>query len=68
MNERSVHRILLVSIYVATSNFEDVLYEKTYFAQVAGIQQKELVLLEKEYFKLLNFDFFLSQSSFSFYY
>lgn len=57
----NIHRIILISIVIATKFNEDECYTNKYYAKVGGVPTNELNLLEFEFLKLLKYDLFVNK-------
>ena len=64
INEYNIHRIMLISIYIAYTYNEDCIHDNNYLALVSGISKKEMVLLENEFLELIDFRLFVSNDIF----
>ena len=64
INEYNIHRIMLISIYIAYTYNEDCIHDNNYLALVSGISKKEMVLLENEFLELIDFRLFVSNEIF----
>jgi hypothetical protein len=56
INRFTVHRLLIVSFTLAAKYWEDLHYSNTYYAQVGGIDLKELNDLELQMLSAMRFD------------
>ena len=64
LNEFNVHRIMFISIIMAYYYNEDCIDNSKYLAKVSGISLKEMVLLEKYFIELIDFNFFVDEKIF----
>ena len=64
LNEFNIHRIMLISIYMAYTYNEDCIYDNKYLALVSGISKSEMVLLEEDFLDLIEFKLFVSDQIF----
>lgn len=61
----NIHRLLFSAILAAIKYNEDVYYENSYYAQIAGIKNKELKQIEYNFLSLINFNLFVHDSLFT---
>ena len=61
----NIHRLLFSAILVAIKYNEDKYYENDYYAQIAGIKNKELKVIEYDFLNLINFELFVKDSVYS---
>ena len=52
LNEFNIHRIMLISIYMAYTYNEDRIYDNKYLALVSGLNKSEMLLLEEDFLDL----------------
>ena len=64
INEYNIHRIMIISIYIAYIYNEDCIHDNNYLALVSGISKKEMVLLENEFLELIDFKLYVSNDIF----
>ena len=64
LNEYNIHRIMLISIYMAYTYNEDCIYDNKYLALVSGLNRSEMVLLEEDFLDLIEFKLFVSDDIF----
>ena len=64
LNEYNIHRIMLISIYMAYTYNEDCIYDNKYLALVSGLNRSEMVLLEEDFLDLIEFKLFVSDEIF----
>lgn len=61
----SVHRILLTAIYMASKYSDDTLSRAHWtFANLGGVSCRELKMLEREFCKLVDFRFYVTEAEF----
>ena len=65
LNEYNIHRIMLISIYMAYTYNEDCIYDNKYLALVSGLSKSEMVLLEEDFLDLIEFNLFVSDEIFT---
>tara|TARA_Y100000592_G_C5405864_1_gene285579 strand:- start:372 stop:797 length:426 start_codon:yes stop_codon:yes gene_type:complete len=59
----NVHRILLVTLLIATKWNDDFLKPLQYYAKIGGVDKKELSSLERKFLKHLNYNIFVNNLS-----
>ena len=64
LNEYNIHRIMVISIYMAYYYNEDCIYDHNYLALVSGISKKEMITLEDDFLDLIEFKLFVSEETF----
>jgi hypothetical protein len=64
LNEFNIHRIMLISIYMAYTYNEDRIYDNKYLALVSGLNKSEMLLLEEDFLDLIEFKLFVSEEIF----
>ena len=64
LNEYNIHRIMLISIYMAYTYNEDCIYDNKYLALVSGLNIKEMILLEEDFLDLIEFKLFVTDETF----
>ena len=64
LNEFNIHRITLISIYMAYTYNEDCIYDNKYLALVSGLSKSDMVLLEEDFLDLIEFKLFVSEEIF----
>ena len=64
LNEYNIHRIMLISIYMAYAYNEDCIYDNKYLALVSGLNRNEMVLLKEDFLDLIEFKLFVSDEIF----
>lgn len=60
----NVHKIVFVSIFLSIKFNEDEHFKIDYYSQVAGMSVEEIMILELEFFKLVNFNLFIEEEEF----
>lgn len=65
LTQYNIHRIVFAAILVAIKYNEDCTYSNDYYAKVAGINAKELYVLESEFLKLIDFKLFVDEKIFN---
>ena len=64
LNEYNIHRIMLISIYMAYTYNEDCIYDNKYLALVSGLSRNEMLLLEEDFLDLIEFKLYVSDEIF----
>ena len=64
LNEFNVHRIMFISIVMAYSYNEDIIFDNEYLALVSGVSLKEMLSLEHSFLDLLEFKFYVDEKIF----
>ena len=64
LNEYNIHRIMVISIYMAYFYNEDCIYDNNYLALVCGISKNEMITLENDFLDLIEFKLFVSEEIF----
>ena len=64
LNEFNVHRIMFISIVMAYSYNEDIIFDNEYLALVSGVSLKEMISLEHSFLDLLEFKFYVDEKIF----
>ena len=64
LNEFNIHRIMLISIYIAYTYNEDRIYDNKYLALVSGLNKSEMLTLEEDFLDLIEFKLFVSEEIF----
>ena len=62
ISEYNIHRILLASIFLSLKYNEDILFSTKYYSKIFGIHIKELILLERKFLEIINFNVFVSDN------
>ena len=61
LNEYNIHRIIFAALIESYKYNEDSIFENQYLAKVAGISEKEMVLLENCFLDLMDFKFYVDE-------
>eukprot|EP00009_Paramoeba_aestuarina_P014707 CAMPEP_0201524176 /NCGR_PEP_ID=MMETSP0161_2-20130828/21158_1 /ASSEMBLY_ACC=CAM_ASM_000251 /TAXON_ID=180227 /ORGANISM="Neoparamoeba aestuarina, Strain SoJaBio B1-5/56/2" /LENGTH=250 /DNA_ID=CAMNT_0047923467 /DNA_START=17 /DNA_END=769 /DNA_ORIENTATION=+ len=61
INANTIHRLIMVSVVIATKFLDDFLQTNTFYARVGGISLSELNKLESEFLQILDFDLLVSE-------
>ena len=64
LNEFNIHRIMVISIYMAYIYNEDCVYDNNYLALVSGLNKVDMVTLEEDFLDLIEFNLFVSDETF----
>ena len=64
LNEFNIHRLMLISIYMAYTYNEDCIYDNKYLALVSGLSKSEMISLEEDFLDLIEFKLFVSDKIF----
>lgn len=64
ITELNVHRLIFTAILIAIKINEDDYYEMTYYAEIAGIEIEELLLLEETFLDLVNFNLYIKEEDY----
>ena len=64
LNEFNIHRVMIISIYMAYMFNEDCIYDNKYLALVSGLSKGEILLLEEDFLDLIEFKLFVSEKIF----
>ena len=64
LNEFNIHRIMVISIYIAYTYNEDQIYDNKYLSLVSGISKNEMILLENDFLDLIDFRLFIDEEIF----
>ena len=64
LNEFNIHRIMLISIYMAYIYNEDCVFDNKYLALVSGLSKAEMMTLEEDFLDLIEFNLFVSDEVF----
>ena len=68
LSKYNIHRLLSTSILIAMKYNEDIICDNLYYSKIAGVTNKELLVLEYEFMKLIDFDLFVSNKIYQTYY
>ena len=64
LNEFNIHRIMLISIYMAYIYNEDCVFNNEYLALVSGLSKSEMMTLQEDFLDLIEFNLFVSDEVF----
>ena len=64
LNEFNIHRVMLISIYMAYIYNEDSIYDNKYLALVSGLSKVEMMTLQEDFLDLIEFNLFVSDEVF----
>ena len=64
LNEFNIHRIMLISIYMAYTYNEDCIFDNKYLASVSGLSKSEMFSLEEDFLDLIEFKLFVTDEIF----
>ena len=64
LNEYNIHRIMLISIYIAYIYNEDCNYDNKYLALVSGLSKTEMMTLEEDFLDLIDFNLYVKEEIF----
>ena len=64
LNEFNIHRIMLISIYMAYIYNEDCVFNNEYLALVSGLSKAEMMTLQEDFLDLIEFNLFVSDEVF----
>ena len=64
LNEYNIHRIILAALIATYKYNEDSIYENKYLAKVAGISEKEMIMIENCFIDLMDFNFFIDEKKY----
>ena len=64
LNEYNIHRIMVISIYIAYAYNEDRIFDKNYLALVSGLSKSEVITLENQFLDLIEFNLFVRKDIF----
>jgi len=67
LTKYNIHRILFAAILIAVKYNEDSFYENSYYAQIAGIKNKELKIIEYTFLEMINFDAYIDEYTYNLY-
>ena len=67
LTKYNIHRILFAAILIAVKYNEDSFYENSYYAQIAGIKNKELKVIEYTFLEMINFDAYVDEYTYNLY-
>ena len=64
LTPHNIHRILFGSILAAIKYNEDNFYELKYYAEIAGVETKELKLIESAFLNMIDFKLYVNKIQF----
>ena len=64
LNEFNIHRIMLISIYMAYIYNEDCIFDNKYLALVSGLSKAEMMTLQEDFLDLVEFNLYVSDKEF----
>ena len=64
LNYYNIHKIIFASFIVTIKFHEDDYYSLNYYSKLGGIPKKEIINLEYEFLKLMNFNLFIKDELF----
>ena len=64
LNEFNIHRIMLISIYMAYIYNEDCVFDNKYLALVSGLSKAEMMTLQEDFLDLIGFNLYVSDEEF----
>ena len=67
LTKYNIHRILFTAILIAVKYNEDSFYENNYYAQIAGIKNKELKVIEYTFLEMINFNAYIDEKTYYLY-
>ena len=65
LNKFNIYKIVLTSILISLKFYEDEIFPNSYYSQIAGVSEKELIIMEYDFFILLNFNLFIKEEIFN---
>jgi len=68
LSKYNIHRLIFTAILIAIKYNEDIIYDNLYYSKIGGVTKKELLLLENEFLKLIDFNLFISNKIYQKYY
>ena len=68
LSKYNIHRLLFTAILIAIKFNEDIIYENLYYSKIGGVTKIELLMLENEFLKLIDFNLFVSNKIYQKYY
>ena len=64
LNEYNIHRVMLISIYMAYIYNEDKVFDNKYLALVSGLSKSDMMTLQEDFLDLIEFNLFVSNDVF----
>lgn len=68
LSKYNIHRLLFTSILISIKYNHDCINKIIYYSKIGGVQIKELIILEKEFLKIIDFELFVSDEMYKKYY
>ena len=68
LSKYNIHRLIFTAILIAIKYNEDIIYDNLYYSKIGGVTKKELLILENEFLKLIDFNLFVSNKMYQKYY
>ena len=68
LSKYNIHRLLFTAILIAAKYNEDIIYDIMYYSKIGGVTKKELLILESEFLKLIDFNLFVPNKIYQKYY
>ena len=68
LSKYNIHRLLFTSILISMKINEDCINKNLYYSKIAGVPVKELITLENEFLKIIDFELFVSDEIYKKYY
>ena len=65
LNKFNIYKIVFTSILISLKFYEDEIFPNSYYSQIAGVSEKELIIMEYDFFILLNFNLFIKEEIFN---
>ena len=65
LNKFNIYKILFTSILISLKFYEDEIFTNSYYSQIAGVSEKELIIMEYDFYILLNFNLFIKEEIFN---
>ena len=65
LNKFNIYKIVFTSILISLKFYEDEIFTNSYYSQIAGVSEKELIIMEYDFFILLNFNLFIKEEIFN---
>lgn len=67
IDEYTVHRLIIGSILLALKYNEDLVYTQSYYARVAGVLKKEIILIETQILKTMDYKLYVDNGAYETY-
>jgi hypothetical protein len=65
LNKFNIYKIVFTSILISLKFYEDEIFPNSYYSQIAGVSEKELIIMEYDFCILLNFNLFIKEEIFN---